>query len=173
MVDTSTPDHPGLAPAPSAAERARQVWQTLKAGGARHTVARSLVIDVLAATAGHLSIAAVHHRVAALRPEINISTVHRTVGYLVSQGVAHVLPWPGEALYGLNERPHVHAVCRGCGDLSEIAAADLAGVVGEAKKASALDLDVTGLALFGRCPSCRPDPQLDGASVDAAWSPPE
>ncbi|MFY1692863.1 Fur family transcriptional regulator [Plantactinospora sp. WMMB782] len=120
----------------------------------RRTLARTMVVDVLANASGHLSVGAIHQQVSASRPEVNVSTVHRTVAALTELGVVHPLPWPGEALYGLNERPHVHAVCDRCGSHSEIQAAALASAVAEAQRCSDLDLGGTGLALFGRCPRC-------------------
>lgn len=137
-----------------ATHRAEQAWQVLQAAGARRTVARQLVIEVLAAADRHLSVAEIHRDVARTRPEINLSTVHRTVAFLVEQHVAHVLAWPGEARYGLNERPHIHAVCSGCGQDYEIEAADLSGAVRQARKASPIELDDTSLTLVGRCGTC-------------------
>ncbi|GLZ01584.1 transcriptional repressor [Actinoplanes sp. NBRC 103695] len=135
-------------------DRATRAWRILDAAGARHTMARGLVIDVLAETDGHLSVAAIHEKVAASRPEVNVSTVHRTVNFLVERGVAHVLPWPGEALFGLNESPHVHAICEGCGRHFELPASDLGKAVAEARRHSGLELGATGMALIGRCQDC-------------------
>lgn len=141
-----------------ATHRAEQAWNVLRAAGARRTVARRMIVDVLAAVDGHLSIADIHRDITATRPEINLSTVHRTVAYLVGQQVAHVLAWPGEARYGLNERPHVHAVCAGCEQVYEIDAETLSDAVRQARKASPITLHDTSWTLVGRCAVCRPDP---------------
>ncbi|BCB77177.1 transcriptional repressor [Phytohabitans flavus] len=137
------------------AARAVWAWTKLDAIGSRHTIARSLVIDILAAVDGHLSVTEIHERVAATRPEINLSTVHRTVTFLVEHGVAHVLPWPGEGRYGLNDHPHHHAVCDTCGSISEIDAETLSTAVSAAEESSGFTLGDAGVALFGRCPACR------------------
>ncbi|GAA2584498.1 transcriptional repressor [Dactylosporangium fulvum] len=136
------------------ADRATHAWQRLTAAGARRTLARGMVIDLLAATPGHLSIGEIHRTIAASRPEVNVSTVHRTIAFLVELGVVHALQWPGEALYGLNEHPHIHAVCEDCGSHTEIRADTLAAAVAEARRGSDLDLGPDGLALFGRCADC-------------------
>jgi len=83
-----------------------------------------------------------------------VSTVHRTVALLLEQRVAHVLPWPGEAQFGLNDSPHVHAICEECGAHVELPADDLGSAVA-AQRSSDLDLGPAGLALFGRCAGCR------------------
>ena len=138
-----------------AGARAGQAWQLLAVSGSRRTVARALVIDALAAVDGHLSVTAIHERIAADHPEINISTVHRTVAFLVEHYVAHVLPWPGEALYGLNDQPHHHAVCAECGTIAEIPATALATAVAAAEQSSAFQINDAGLTLTGRCATCR------------------
>jgi Fe2+ or Zn2+ uptake regulation protein len=135
--------------------RVQQAWQALAAAGARRTLARALVIETLARADGHLSVTAIHDQIAGDHPELNISTVHRTVAFLVDNGVAHLLPWPGEALYGLIDRPHHHAVCNTCGTVSEIPAPELSQAVAVAENSSDFQLGDAGLALFGRCPTCR------------------
>ncbi len=138
-----------------AGERARRAWQQLTAAGARRTLARGMVIDALAGTAAHLSITEIHQKVAERRPEISISTVHRTVAFLAEHAVVHPLAWPGEARYGLCADPHVHAICEHCGKISEIPAPSLAGAVAAAGDATRYDIGAAGLTLFGRCPACR------------------
>ncbi|MEV0131763.1 transcriptional repressor [Dactylosporangium sp. NPDC050688] len=139
-------------------DRASRAWHRMITAGARRTLARVMVIDVLAGTAGHLSIGTIHHAIAAIRPEVNLSTVHRTIAFLVGLGVAHVLQRPGEALYGLNERPHIHAVCETCGTHTEIPTDALAPAMTAAQKAVQHEVDfevgTAGLALFGRCRKC-------------------
>jgi Fur family transcriptional regulator, ferric uptake regulator len=135
--------------------RAEQAWQALAAVGARRTLARALVIEALARAEGHLSVTSIHARIAGDHPEVNISTVHRTVAFLVDNGAAHVLPWPGEALYGLIDTPHHHAVCDTCGTVSEIPAPALSAAVASAEDSSDFQLGDSGLTLFGRCPACR------------------
>ncbi|WP_051798471.1 Fur family transcriptional regulator [Catenuloplanes japonicus] len=135
-------------------DRAGHAWQRLTEIGARRTQARALVIEVLAAAPGHLSAADIHRRIASVRPEVNLTTVYRTTSFLVGQGIAHLLEWPGEAMYGLNDHPHVHAVCDRCGAHSEIPAARLDGVLAEARRCGDLGLQPAGMALFGRCHDC-------------------
>jgi Fe2+ or Zn2+ uptake regulation protein len=77
------------------------------------------------------------------------------VAFLVDKGVAHVLPYPGEARYGLADSPHHHAVCHACGAVVEIPARALSRVVAAAERSSSFQLADSGQALFGRCPDCR------------------
>ena len=140
-------------------QRAELAWQRLARTGTRRTLARTLVIEVLADADGHLSVAAIHERVAVGRPEVNLSTVYRTVAFLVEMGVAHLLPWPGEALYGLNDSPHVHAICEDCGEHAELPAGDLGQAVAEARRRSDLELGPAGMALVGRCRACSALPE--------------
>jgi Fur family ferric uptake transcriptional regulator len=140
---------------PGAQTRADQAWHALGRLHARRTSARALVINTLAAADAHLTVAAIHERIAGDHPEVNLSTVHRTVAFLVDKGVAHVLPYPGEARYGLAGSPHHHAVCESCGVIVEIPAKLLSRVVAAAERSSSFRLADAGLALFGRCPECK------------------
>jgi Fur family transcriptional regulator, ferric uptake regulator len=151
--------------------RVQQAWLGLAAVGARRTLARALVVEVLARAAGHLSVTAIHEQIAGDHPEVNISTVHRTVAFLVDNGVAHVLPRPGEALYGLADEPHHHAVCDVCGAVSEIPAPAMSKAVAAAEDSSDFQIRDAGLAVFGRCPACRRRTRAARSTADGSSRP--
>lgn len=140
---------------PDRSTRVAEAWRLLAGTGARRTVARALVIDALAQVDGHLSVGAIHERVAARNPEVNVSTVHRTVAFLVEHGVAHVLFRSGEGLYGLVDEPHHHAVCERCGALDELPAESLADVAVATEQLGRLRITGGTLTVTGLCAACR------------------
>lgn len=141
--------HPhGASPDP----RAGQAMERLHATGRRRTTARRLVLQALAEADGHLSAADVHIRLADSSP-LSLSTVHRTLATLADHGLVHALGQPGEARYGLADRPHHHGVCDGCGRTVEIPATALADLLPRLEEATGFVL-TPGLTLTGHCPDC-------------------
>ena len=94
-----------------------QLVQTLKERGHRLTPQRQLILDAIEAAEGHISAEWVHSKVAAQFPQVNISTVYRTLELLQNMGlVTHTHFDDGIAIYHLAEDSHhQHMVCRGCG----------------------------------------------------------
>ena len=94
-----------------------QLVQTLKERGHRLTPQRQLILEAIEAAEGHVSAESVHARVAAQFPQVNISTVYRTLELLQNLGlVTHTHFDDGIALYHLAEDSHhQHMVCRQCG----------------------------------------------------------
>jgi Fur family ferric uptake transcriptional regulator len=131
----------------------------LRAHGLRCTAPRLAVLDVLAAEAapGHLSAAQIHRRLEESGQDIVVSTVYRTLGTLAELGVLHTLALSEQALtYGLVEDAHHHAICRFCGRLTQIPAAQLRAALAEASHSSDFELaDQGSLTLHGACPDCR------------------
>jgi Fe2+ or Zn2+ uptake regulation protein len=138
-----------------AAQRLEAAFHRLEHTGTRRTTARVAVIETLADADQHLSIAEIFRRVHADHPAITLSTVHRTVGFLLAHEIVHVLAWPREALYGLADRRHSHLVCVGCGQVGEVPPDLLDGAAGALREQSDFDLLDGGQTLLGRCPDCR------------------
>jgi Fe2+ or Zn2+ uptake regulation protein len=105
--------------------RIELVWQGLQALGARRTVARDAILDVLVGANGHLSILEIHEQVIVGLPSIELSTIYRAVLFLAEHDVVHLLAVAGQPRYGLADRPHHHAVCVHCGHVTELPPHDL------------------------------------------------
>lgn len=101
----------------------------LAAHGLRATTPRLAVLAVLRSlpAPGHISAPQLRQRLAELGVEADMTTAYRTLATLTDADIVHALPIPEKAtVYGLAQRPHHHAVCRGCGDVVEIPAGDIA-----------------------------------------------
>lgn len=136
-------------------ERARTLLRT---HGFRCTSQRvALLVELIRKPApGHLSITDLHHRIRAGGHAVDYTTVYRAVAVLTAAGVLHALAAPeSPTTYGLTHRPHHHAVCNACGQVTEIPADRLSGALTRARKASMLALSASGsLTLNGLCTSC-------------------
>jgi len=86
------------------------------------TPQRQLILDVVASIPGHLSADQVYQQVVRVFPEVNISTVYRTLDLLVSMGIASSrVDDDGESTYVFcTTAHHHHAICRRCGRVEEV-----------------------------------------------------
>src|SRR6266496_3801767 len=96
--------------------------EMLRERGLRMTPQRQLILEAVQAMQGHISVEAVHARVAARFPQVNISTVYRTLELLQDLGlVTHTHFDDGVAQYHrADEGLHQHLVCRSCGSEQEL-----------------------------------------------------
>lgn len=127
--------------------------QTLQELGYRLTPQRTLVWDELRADSGHLSAEDICRRVQAHFPQINMSTVYRTLELLVELGLVRETHLGPERRYFEVEEevPHHHLVCENCGTIRHLHDEDLAGLP-DVLKANGFRL--TEADLFGTCSAC-------------------
>jgi Fur family ferric uptake transcriptional regulator len=139
------------APPPDAAER-------LRAAGLRSTGQRRAVLEALTLLR-HANVDELAAVVQASVPEVSLSTVYRALVALESVGlVTHTHLHHGAPTYhSVDEEPHLHLVCAACGAVASqplAVAGDLAAAVAAA---SGFRVDLTHLALHGRCAACVAD----------------
>jgi Fur family ferric uptake transcriptional regulator len=137
--------------------QAEEFRNALRAKGLRMTPQRQLILDVVSSMRGHISVDQVHRQVAARYPDVNITTVYRTLEVLEASGfVRHTHFHDGRSQFErTDEPPHQHLVCKLCGadrelDLSvlEPLAQDLLGRFG-------FEADLSHTAIVGICEACR------------------
>jgi Fur family ferric uptake transcriptional regulator len=140
-----------------------QLVQTLKERGHRLTPQRQLILEAIESADGHVSAESVHARVAAQFPQVNISTVYRTLELLQTLGlVTHTHFDDGIALYHLAEDSHhQHMVCRMCGSEREIDVQELAPLDVHLREKYGFQADLAHFAIIGMCGRC-------AANADAA-----
>lgn len=143
-----------------------QLVQTLKERGHRLTPQRQLILEAIESTAGHVSAESVHAKVAAQFPQVNISTVYRTLELLQKLGlVTHTHFDDGIALYHLAEDSHhQHMVCRGCGSEREIAVEELSALDRHLRERYGFQADLAHFAIVGTCKACSKAVDADKAS---------
>jgi len=137
-----------------------QLVQTLKERGHRLTPQRQLILEAIESADGHVSAESVHGRVAAQFPQVNISTVYRTLELLQTLGlVTHTHFDDGIALYHLAEDSnHQHMVCRVCGSEREIELHELNPLDTYLREQYGFQADLAHFAIIGRCSACAASP---------------
>ena len=129
--------------------------RTLHEMGYRLTPQRTLVWDVLREDGSHMSAEEICARVQDQFPNINMSTVYRTLELLVELNlVRETHLGPSRRFFEVEEEvPHHHLVCEACGRVTHVHDEDLGGlglVLLEDQAFTAREVTV-----FGLCEDCR------------------
>ena len=140
---------------PATPPPATALRRTLHERGLRMTPQRQLVLDAVREL-GHATPEQVCAQVQRVAPAVNITTVYRTLDLLERLGlVRHTHLGHGAPNYSAHEHEHVHLVCHGCGNVTEVPTALMAGLAGRLDRDLGFELDVAHVALSGMCRDCR------------------
>ena len=125
--------------------------------GLRWTPQRRLILEVLAATEGHVTGSEVVERCRARDGEITPSTVYRTLDVLEEVGFVHHSHGADgrEEYHVMPENEHGHLRCLGCGKGWEIPPAEAEALVGTLTTARGFTIDLGHLTIVGRCATCQ------------------
>jgi Fur family ferric uptake transcriptional regulator len=132
--------------------------ERLRERGHRLTRPRLLILEALSHGRGHMSAEQIHAAIARKHPDVNLSTVYRTLEMLVSNDVVREADLgEGRRFFELtnDSDPHHHLVCRGCGRIQHIAGRHLDGVESHVLTSHGFAVEESALTSFGRCRSCR------------------
>ena len=122
----------------------------------RWTPQRRLILDVIEATAGHVTAAELVERCRAQDPETTPSTVYRTLRVLEEIGlVEHAHGADGrEEFHVRPAEAHGHLHCGDCGSSWEISPADAAATVHAFRDRLGFQIELSHLSVGGRCADC-------------------
>ena len=129
----------------------------LRTHGKRLTVQRAAIWDVLTAEPDrHLTAEEVAERVRTSLPQVNPSTVYRTLDTLAEEGlVLRTDLGTGRAFFEpAHEHSHHHLVCETCGTVSHVHDDILGGIAARLRDLSGFELGSRELVLYGRCRDC-------------------
>ncbi|MFH0768006.1 MAG: Fur family transcriptional regulator [Chloroflexota bacterium] len=137
-------------------EHVRDIAGELSKQGYRMTPQRLMIFSAIENSDNHISAEEIYSQIVAKYPNVNISTVYRTLELLKQLGlVTETNLGEGRVRYHPAEKGHHHhLVCRECGaiiDLDESLLAPLKGALLREYKFSA---DLKHLAILGRCVNC-------------------
>jgi Fur family ferric uptake transcriptional regulator len=137
-------------------KQAGDIVRKLAEQGYRLTPQRIMVISAIEDSDGHISAEEIYAQVIAKYPNVNISTVYRTLELLKQLGLVTVTDLgEGRVRYHpAGKGHHHHLVCQQCGaiiDLEESILSDLKSALLREYQFSA---DLRHLAIFGRCVNC-------------------
>ncbi len=138
-------------------EQHRDIAAKLSEQGYRLTPQRIMILSAIDNSDNHISAEEIYAQIAAKYPNVNISTVYRTLELLKRLGlVTETNLGEGRVRYHPAEKGHHHhLVCQECGvtiDLDEPLLASLKSTLLREYKFIA---DLRHLAILGRCVNCR------------------
>ena len=123
----------------------------------RLTSARKAILELLEAEDTHLSALELHAALKERLPSINLSTVYRSMDYLVEKGFISVSDiGTGSPVYEiLQDDIHHHIVCEQCGTIEDIAHEVIAPLFETIHNETNYKLTTNHLVIFGVCSSCQ------------------
>ena len=136
----------------------------LRQRGFRLTRQRAVILQALSELDGHASVEQVYAQACNHSPEIDLSTVYRTLETLcelrvlscadLGQGCAQF-----EIVTGA---PHHHLICQGCGQVMVLDHSYLAAAAEAIHRDFGFDPIFDHFAIFGLCSDCRADETASG-----------
>ena len=140
---------------------------TLREQGYRLTPQRNLIWEVLRDAGRHMTAEEVAAEVRRTLPDVNVSTVYRTLELLVSLDLVVETRLEGSVCYyEVSPEPtHHHFVCTQCGAVGHFSDELLAPVHAELTQRHSFDVSQIQVTAFGLCHECR------GAAGVAAAAP--
>ena len=133
------------------------IIQDLREMGYRITPQREMIIETIAHTTSHMTAEEVLEAVRERSRAISLSTIYRTLDFLVENGLCSRTDLGGgHAVYAtLQHGPHVHLVCRNCGQVLDVKASMLSNLEGLLLDQYGFSADIHHLSLFGVCQACQ------------------
>ncbi len=130
--------------------------QELKDKGFRMTPQRSMILDVLHHAEKHITPEEIHKQVCARFPEVNKSTIYRTLDLLKKLDMVDEADLGGNKLYYHHSEKghHHHLICQNCGRTIEIDEGTLDPVKNILQDKYNFSPDIRHLAIFGQCVNC-------------------
>jgi Fur family ferric uptake transcriptional regulator len=130
---------------------------TLRDRGYRLTVQRGLILDAIEGISGHIAVEDVYRRVHSQFPEVNVSTIYRTMELLEQEGlVTHIHFHDGVAKWHrAEEARHQHLVCEKCGAETELDIDVVAPLTREIRERYGFAANLTHFAIIGVCKACQ------------------
>jgi Fur family ferric uptake transcriptional regulator len=128
----------------------------LRQRGLRMTPQRQLILDAVVSMQGHFSAERVYQHVVREFPDVNISTVYRTLEVLEELGfVRHTHFHDGVAQYERSDvAQHHHLLCSRCGAETELEASVLQPLADELRRRYGFEADLAHSAIVGLCGGC-------------------
>jgi Fur family ferric uptake transcriptional regulator len=133
------------------------IVKKLSEQGYRLTPQRLMTIAAIEHSNGHISAEEIYAQVVMKYPNVNISTVYRTLELLKKLGLVTDTDFgEGRVRYHpVGKGHHHHLVCQECGDIVDLDEAVLAPLKEDLLREYGFSADLKHLAIFGRCGKCK------------------
>jgi len=124
--------------------------------GYRLTPQRLLIISAIENSDGHVSAEEIYAQVVAKYPNVNISTVYRTLELLKELGLVTETDFgEGRVRYHPAQKGHHHhLVCTECGAVIDLDESSLSSLKRMLLREYKFNANLKHLAIFGRCDKC-------------------
>jgi Fur family ferric uptake transcriptional regulator len=129
----------------------------LSAQGYRLTPQRLMILSAIEESHDHISAEEIYAQVAAKYPNVNISTVYRTLELLKKLGMVYEIDL-GEGrirYHAEGSGHHHHLVCQSCAKVTDIDEAALSSLKSVLLRDYGFSADLWHLGIFGLCEGCR------------------
>ena len=132
------------------------ILSKLSEKGYRLTPQRMMILEAVEAAEDHISAEEIYTRVCERYPNLNISTVYRTLELLKELGLATETDMgDGRVRYhSIKKGHHHHLVCQNCGKITDLDEAALAPLKDALYQDYGFTADLKHMAIFGRCKKC-------------------
>ncbi len=132
------------------------ILKKLTEQGYRLTPQRVMTISAIESSDGHISADEIYAQVRARFPQVNISTVYRTLELLKHLGLVTETDFgEGRVRYHpAGKGHHHHLVCQECGAIIDLDETVLAPLKSALLREYEFSADLRHLAIFGRCVKC-------------------
>ncbi len=137
-------------------EQPRDIAGKLSKQGYRLTPQRMMILSAIENSDNHISAEEIYAQIIAKYPNVNISTVYRTLELLKRLGlVTETDLGEGRVRYHPAEKGHHHhLVCRECGAIIDLDESLLAPLKSALLREYKFNADLSHLAILGRCVRC-------------------
>jgi Fur family ferric uptake transcriptional regulator len=129
----------------------------LRLRGYRITPQREMIIEAIAHSEHHINAEEVFAQVRERTHAVNIATVYRTLELLVEQGLASRIDLgEGQVVYATYQHgPHIHLVCRQCGQVMDANQDLLTALNEQLKSRYQFAADLQHISMLGLCSDCQ------------------
>lgn len=128
----------------------------LRERGYRLTLQRDIILRTVESIQGHISVDDIFQRVHPQFPQVNVSTIYRTMELLEEAGlVGHTHFHDGTTRWHrAGEDAHQHLVCKLCGAELELDLSLTAPLAAEIRESYGFAADLSHFAITGLCANC-------------------
>jgi Fur family ferric uptake transcriptional regulator len=125
--------------------------------GYRLTPQRAMVVSAIESSEDHISAEEIYAQIVAKYPQVNISTVYRTLELLKKLSLVTETDLGGGRVryHPVEKGHHHHLVCQNCGAMIDLDDSVLASLKNALSREYNFDADLKHLAIFGRCANCK------------------
>jgi len=133
-----------------------EIVRRLTEQGYRLTPQRVMIVSAIENSDGHISAEEIYAQVAAKYPQVNVSTVYRTLELLKRLALVTETDFgEGRVRYHpVGKGHHHHLVCTECGTVTDLDESLLSSLESMLLREYKFIADLRHLAIFGRCARC-------------------